>query len=151
MKTSVYGPYVNQEGTTLPSANLTAPIENMSITSASVGYGINFDVLTSTFQYYTTATTGNFFINIRGNSATTLNSVLSVNQSISFVLLITNGSTGYYPYSFSIDGNAVTPKWLNGVSPVAANSSDIDAYSLTVIKTANATYTVLASGPSKFA
>jgi hypothetical protein len=151
MRTAVYGPYVNQESTTIPSVSLTSPIENAYISSAAPGATITFDTLTSTFQYYTTATTANFTFNIRGNSTTTLNATLGINQSLSLVLMITNGSTGYYPTAFQIDGTSVTPKWLNGITPSAGGTSGIDSYSLTIIKTANSTYTVIASGPSKFA
>jgi len=66
--------------------------------------------------------------------------------------MITNGSTAYKPAatSVTIDGVAVTPKWNGGTAPSAGNASSIDVYTFTIIKTASATYTVLAT-QSKFA
>jgi hypothetical protein len=151
MKYQTYGPIVNQEQTTLSNLPVAGPIENMQI-SATVPTGtLNIDVTTSTFWYFTSSATANFVFNFRGNSTTTFNSLIAAGQSISLVILVTQGATPYYPTSISIDGTTVTPKWLNAVVPASGNASGVDAYSLTVIKTAANTYTVLASGASKFA
>jgi hypothetical protein len=124
----------------------------MNIVAAATTGTINIDVKTSSFVYYTSNSTGNFTINFRGNATpTTLNSILSVGQSITVTLLNTNGTTAYYPNAFQIDGTAITPKWAGGSAPATGNASSIDAYSFTIIKTAaTPTYTVFA-GASKFA
>jgi hypothetical protein len=44
-----------------------------------------------------------------------------------------------------VDGTTITPKWQGGTAPSAGNASSIDSYTFTIIKTASATYTVLAS------
>jgi hypothetical protein len=44
----------------------------------------------------------------------------------------------------------VTPKWSGGTAPTEGNTSAIDIYTFTIIKTASATFTVLAS-QTKFA
>jgi hypothetical protein len=63
----------------------------------------------------------------------------------------TNGGTAYYPTAYQIDGSAVTPRWQGGAAPTAGNVSSIDAYSITIVKTAaTPTYIVLAS-QTKFA
>jgi len=151
MKLNTYGPYINQELTTASNLNVAGPIENMSIVASAATGTLNMDVTTSTFWYYTTSATGNFTLNIRGNANSTLNALLATGQSISLVLLVTNGAAAYYLSAINIDGAASTPKWLNGVSPSAGGASGIDAYSLTVVKTENATFSVIASGPSRFA
>jgi hypothetical protein len=77
--------------------------------------------------------------------------MLATGDAITVVFLNTNGATAYYPTVYQIDGSAVTPKWQGGNTPTAGNASSIDAYSLTIIKTASTpTYTVLAS-QTKFA
>jgi hypothetical protein len=76
---------------------------------------------------------------------------MSVGQSVSAVFLNTNGATAYYASAFQVDGSSVTPKWSGGTAPAAGNASSIDSYSFTIIKTANATFTVLAGGAVKFA
>jgi hypothetical protein len=55
------------------------------------------------------------------------------------------GSTAYYLNAYQVDGSAVTPKWSGGSAPTEGNASGIDVYTFTIIKTANATFTVLAS------
>jgi len=63
---------------------------------------------------------------------------------VTFVLVTTQGSTAYYNSAVTIDGTSVTPKWIGG-APTAGNASGLDVYRMAVIKTASATYTVLAS------
>ena len=57
----------------------------------------------------------------------------------------TNGATPYYQTAFQIDGNAVTPKWQNGTAPSAGNTSSIDIYSYTIVKTGSAAFTAFGS------
>lgn len=122
-------------------------VSNYSITGLlNVGYSEYPGVL-----YLTSNASGNWSLNFRNNSSTTLNSILSVNDSWTFNILVTNGTTAYYPTAFQIDGTSVTPKWSGGTAPSAGNASAIDAYSFTIIKTADATFTVFAAGPIKYA
>ena len=125
---------------------VTGLIENASIVTSATTGSINIDAKTSTIYYYTTGSTSQFTLNVRGNSSTTLSSMLATGQSITIVFLNTTGaSTGSYPTSFSIDGTAVIPKWVVGVSPTAGNLNSIDAYTYTIFKTGSSTYSVLAS------
>ena len=130
----------------------TAPIEVDNVAAIAATGTVNIDLVTSSYWYYTTNASANFTLNFRGNSTTTLNSILGVGQSISVVFLNTSGATAYYPSAFQIDGSAVTPKWSGGTAPTAGNASAIDSYSFSIIKTAaTPTYTVLAGGAVKFA
>ena len=70
---------------------------------------------------------------------------MAVGESMSFAVLATQGSSAYYFNAYQVDGNAVTPKWQGGSAPTAGNASGIDVYTFTIIKTASATFTVLAS------
>ena len=63
---------------------------------------------------------------------------------------MTQGSTAYYLNAYQVDGSSVTPKWQGGSAPTGGNASSIDSYTFTIIKTADATFTVLAS-QTKFA
>ncbi|MEL0119202.1 MAG: hypothetical protein VXB01_09700, partial [Opitutae bacterium] len=87
----------------------------------------------------------NSVVNFVGNAGTSLNSVLDVGQSITCTIPMTQGSTAYYMSGVQVDGSAVTPKWSGGSAPTGGNASSIDVYTFTIIKTANATFTVLAS------
>jgi hypothetical protein len=70
---------------------------------------------------------------------------MAVGQSVTVAFLVTQGATAYYNNVVNIDGTAVTPKYQGGTAWSAGNASGIDAYVYTIIKTASATYTVLAS------
>jgi hypothetical protein len=74
-----------------------------------------------------------------------MNTFLTSGQSATVVLLATQGGSAFYPTAFTVDGSAVTPKWLGGAAPTGGNASGIDSYSFTIIKTAASTYTVIAS------
>jgi hypothetical protein len=136
---------------TITGGTSTNPIlvsaEERTTVSATAATGtINFDAVTQGVLYYTTNATANFTLNIRGSASATLNSILTTGDAITVVFLNTNGATAYYPTVYQIDGSAVTPKWQGGTAPSAGNASSIDAYSLTIIKTAGTpTYAVLAS------
>jgi hypothetical protein len=125
-------------------------IETANVVASAATGTINIDAKTSTVWYYTSNASANFTLNIRGNSSTALNTLLSTGQSITVVFLNTNGSTPYYGNAFQIDGTSVTPKWQGGTAPSSGNASAIDAYVLNIIKTASATFTVLGS-QAKFA
>jgi hypothetical protein len=130
---------------TLSKPIFTAPVENWNIAASAATGTVNINAATSGVWYYTTNATANFTLNFRGSASVTMDSFLGVGQAVTVVFLNTNGSTAYYATAFQIDGNAVTPKWGNGVSPAAGNASAIDAYQFTIIKTASTpTYEVLA-------
>jgi hypothetical protein len=118
-------------------------IKEKTTVSATAATGtINYDALTQSVLYYTSNASGNWTLNIRGNSGTSLDASMSTGQAITVVFAVTNGSTPYRQTGFQIDGNAVTPKWQGGSAPSAGNASSIDVYSVTVVKTGSATFTV---------
>jgi hypothetical protein len=143
---STYAPLT---GATLTRPVLVSAFESMSVSATQATGTINVDLATAPVYYYTGNAAGDFTFNARWNSTTTLNSVLSVGQSVTFAFLVTNGSTAYKPATspgaFQVDGVTITPKWQGGSAPVAGSASAIDSYTFTIIKTASATYTVLAS------
>ena len=134
------------------NATLTSPKETVDIvtTPGASATTINIDTLTASVEYYMAAATANFPVNVRGNVSTTLNSTMAIGEQISVVLLNTNTASAYIPSGFTIDGSVVTPKWLGGSAPATGTVNGVDAYVYTIIKTASATYTVLAS-QNKFA
>lgn len=133
-------------GSTITRPKLVSPTELTTVTATAATGTINFDAVTQGVLYYTSNASANFTLNIRGNSTTTLNSLLSVGDAITVVFLNTNGGTAYYPTAYQIDGSSVTPRWQGGTAPTSGNASSTDSYSLTIIKTAaTPTYLVLAS------
>jgi len=132
------------------SSIFTSPEETVTVSASAATGTINFDCLTNTTLFYTLDATANFTLNFRGNSSTTLNSILSNGQSITCLFLNTNGATAFYPTAFQIDGSAITPKWSGGSEPTSGKTNSINAYSFSIIKTGASTYTVLA-GTGDFA
>jgi hypothetical protein len=122
--------------------------EDVNVVASAATGTINFDVTTASIWYYTTNATANHTLNFRYSSGTTLNDAMATGDAITLVWLNTNGVTPYYPNVIQVDGNAVTPKVPSAIT--GGNASSIDAYSFTIIKTANATFTVLES-QTKFA
>ena len=142
-------------GKTLTSPIITNPLiteirETTTISATAATGTIAYDALTQVVLYYTTDASGNFTINFRGNSGTSLDSVMSTGQSLSATFLVTNGATAYYNSAVQVDGSSVTPKWQGGTAPTSGNASSIDSYTFVIIKTGSATFTVLAS-VTKFA
>lgn len=137
-------------GITLTNANLTGTtsieevIEKVTTATSTTGT-INFDAGTSAVQYYTANQTANRTINFRASSSATLNSIMAIGESMSFAILMAQGSTAYYLNVYQVDGTGITPKWQGGAAPSAGNASSTDSYSFTIIKTADATFTVFAS------
>lgn len=138
-------------GSTSVAALKTLNIKEAVTISATAASGtINFDVTTQSVLWYTNNATGNFTLNFRGSSGTSLNTLMSTGESISVSFLNTNGSTPYYASGLQIDGSSVTAKWQNGTTPSSGNASSIDVYTFVIIKTGSATFQVIAS-VSKFA
>jgi hypothetical protein len=152
-QTSNLQEWQNSSGTALAYINasgaLTAPINGLrekTTVSATAATGtINYDYLTQSVLYYTTNSSGNFTLNVRGDGTTALNSIMNTGDTITLAFLVTNGSPAFYQTAMQIDGTAVTPKWQGGTAPSSGNASAIDSYTYTIIKTASATYTVLAA------
>lgn len=140
-------PTVN--GGVLDEVVMSAPQERTTISATAAGSTVNFDAKTQGVLYYTSNSTGNWTLNVRGDGSTTLNSMMTTGDALTIVFMATN-TTAYYANAFTIDGNAVTPKYQNGVAFAAGNANAIDIYSYTIFKTADATFTVLA-GQTKFA
>jgi hypothetical protein len=119
--------------------------ETTTVSATAAANTISYDFITQSVLYYTSDATGNWVLNVRGDSGTTLNSVMSTGQSATVAFLATQGATAYYQTALQIDGSSVTPKYQGGSAPTEGNASSVDAYVFTIIKTADATFTALGS------
>jgi hypothetical protein len=122
---------------------ITNATEPVNVVASAPPATTNFYLSNGAVQYYTTTAANNFTLNLAWSTGSSMNSVISVGDSVTFVLVTTQGATAYRPTAFTIDGSAITPKWLGGTAPVSGNASGNDVYSCTIIKTASATYNVL--------
>ena len=126
-------------GTSLLDSN-----ETVNVVASAPASTTNFYVQSGSVQYYTSNAANNWTLNIAFSSGTSMNTALAIGQSVTFTLVTTQTTTAYYNSAVTIDGTSVTPKWIGG-APTAGNASGLDVYRFAVIKTASATYTVLAS------
>jgi hypothetical protein len=131
--------------TFLGTGKIQAVKEKVTVTAVASTGTINYDFLTQAVLYHTTVATGQFTINLRGSSSTSLTNMLSVGESVTGAFLNTN--TTFYVSTITIDGSStnVTLEYQGGAAPTAGNAG-IDVYSFTAIKTATTpAYTILAS------
>ena len=119
--------------------------EKVTISATASTGNINFDLTSQSILYYTSNATANFTVNFRASSGTALNDVMSDGDAVTGVFLSTQGATAYYASNVTVDGASVTKLWQGGTAPTQGNADSVDAYSFSVIKTANATFTVLGS------
>ena len=128
------------------SLKITTVTEPVTVSATAMSATpINIDAKTNPTVYYTSDATANGTLNVRSTSSETLNAFLPIGEMVTVTFMVTNGATPYRPTVFQVDGNAVTPKWQGGSAPTAGNESSIDAYTLTALKTADATFTVFAA------
>jgi len=105
-------------------------LEKMTITAAAPAATQNFDLLTQAIQYFTTNATANWTLNVRGDGGNSLDSLMAVGESITLSVWAAMGATPYYANVFKID---------------AGDASCINIYTYSILKTAAATFTVVAS------
>ena len=120
--------------------------ETVNVVASAPSATTNLYVQSGSVQYYTTNAANNFVVNLAFSSGTSMNTALATNQSTTASLVTTQSTTAYYATSIQVDGttSGVTTRWIGG-APTAGNASGLDVYRFAVIKTASATYTVLAS------
>jgi hypothetical protein len=140
---------------TSPAINtgyLTSPKEYWTVSATAATGTIQFDCATQGVLYYTTASTNNWTLNFRGNSSTTLNSLMNTGDAFTVNFLATNTTAYYQNSAVTVDTNAtVAIKWSGGTAPSAGNASAVDIYSYTIVKTGSSAFTVLCAGPVKYA
>ena len=119
--------------------------ERANVSANTLNGVSNFDVLEGAVKFYTNNPTGNWTINVRGSSSNSFDSMTATGDSVTVAYLANNGGTAYYQTAVQIDGVSRTVKYQGGSAPSSGNANSIDIYSLTMIKTASDTWTVLAS------
>ena len=129
----------------LGAAAIQQTAEKVTNSATAATGTVNFDAITQAVLNYTTDATGNWTLNIRGDGSNTLNSIMDTGESLTVVHMVSQGGTAYYNSAVQIDGSSVTPEWQGGSAPSGGNTSSIDVYAYTVIKTADAAFTVLAA------
>ena len=126
------------------SLQINEVIESAAISATTSGT-LTMDMNQQAVLFCNVNQTANRTVNFQGDNLVNVDDMLAVGQSMSAAVLLAQGSSAYYLNAYQIDGNAVTPKWQGAAAPTAGNASGIDVYTVTIIKTASATFTVLAT------
>lgn len=141
----------NGTSTTL-AAIFTNAAETTTVSATAATGTIAYYTNSQSVMYYTSNASANWTLNLRHSAGTTLNTAMAIGQTITVTFMVTNGTTAFYNNVVQVDGTTtgVTTKWQGGTAPASGNVSAVDVYTYAIIKTANATFTVLAA-VSKFA
>lgn len=125
----------------------TAPItEKFHTVSGTSNGNTSVDVLNSNVYFYTSANTGNWTPNIRGDGSTTLDSLMDTGQVCLVTLISQNGSSSGAAGSINVDGSGRTIEWLDGEAPSNRGGTDgYDVYQYTVIKNGSNSFLVFAN------
>ena len=119
--------------------------EGVNITAGKLSDNTDIDLENGMVHLFTTQETTTSTPNIRFNSSTTLDSRMNVGEAISVTIITTAAAAAYSAHIF-IDGSPnIYEKWVGGSAPSDGGSSDLDIYAYTIIKTASATFTVIAN------
>ena len=118
--------------------------EEVNVTAGKLSDNLNIDVENGMVHLFTTAESTTAVPNIRYNGSTALNAKMSIGQSV-VVTLITTANASAYSAQMTIDGAAQTENWVGGSAPSGGGSSGVDIHTFSIIKTANATFTVIAN------
>ena len=116
--------------------------EACTVTAGKLSDNTNLDAANGNVFLFTTQETTTCTPNIRWNGSTTLNSKVNVGDMIA-ITVITTAAAGGYSAQLTIDGAAVTENWVGGSAPSGGGSSGKDIYSYTIVKTADATFTII--------
>ena len=106
----------------------------------------NFDVCSQSILYYTGSLSGNFTLNVRGNSTTPFSNILNTGQTTTLSLILTTGTPSYYLSAFNIDNTVYYPKYQSGVTPANTYTNAINIYTYSITRTSQTpSYLVLGS------
>ena len=88
----------------------------------------------------------NWTLNVRGDGSNSLDSIMDTGESITIAHIVSQGGTAYYNSAISqLMDQLLLQNGKAETAPTEGNASSLDTYSYTIIKTASATFTVLAS------
>jgi hypothetical protein len=140
----------NADAVAITGGSISSILEGATVTASAPAASINYDFKTQAVRFYTNSCTTNFTVNIRGNSTTTLNNTMVTGQTATMVLMVTNGTTPYYPNVIQIDGTTISPLYQGGYTISSGNANSVDMYTIAIVKTAASTFISFVS-QTKFA
>jgi len=114
--------------------------EKVKITAGKLSDNTNINLDDGMVHFFTTQETATSTPNI--TSSVGINTIMAVGDTIS-LSVITTAAAGAYSANWTVDHTAVTEAWNGGAAPAAGGAAGKDFYTLNIIKTGNAAFTVL--------
>jgi len=153
----VQGPQGTQgaQGGITTNAVLTGPFEQAVLPGTYLGSSVpaGLNAASGTFYVYGAAGTGNFAVNMTNVPTTP-------GVSVTFAMMLTQGSTPYIPSSISINGTATAASglpanqssynniytwWQGGTAPTSGDASTVNTWTFTIICISSGVYFMLAA------
>ena len=114
--------------------------EKVKITAGKLSDNTNINLDNGMVHFFTTQETATSTPNI--TSSVGINTVMAVGDTMT-LSVITTAAAGAYSANWTVDHTAVTEAWNGGAAPAAGGAAGKDFYTLNIIKTGNAAFTVL--------
>ena len=104
-----------------------------TVSSTPMNGAFDYDVLTQVIYYSDVAATADFQLNFRGDSETTLASIVPVGQTIQTVLFVENGEIPRSLTNITIDGTEPTLiSWLSNL-PSSGSANLVAQYPINIV------------------
>ena len=114
--------------------------EKVKITAGKLSDNTQINLDDGMVHFFTTQETATSTPNI--TSSVGINTIMAVGDTMT-LSVITTAAAGAYSANWTVDHTAVTEAWNGGAAPAAGGAAGKDFYTLNIIKTGNAAFTVL--------
>lgn len=125
--------FINTSSTELETLTVSGKADFSELVETIVDVSISSGSVTTNFNdgnifYIDTSPSENFTIN--ATNVPTVN-----NKATTFSIIVKQGSTGYIPSNFAINGSSQTIRWVGGANPTPTSTlNDIDIFSFTLLR-----------------
>ena len=114
--------------------------EKVKVTAGKLSDNTNINLDNGMVHFFTTQETTTSIPNI--TSSVGINTIMAVGDTMT-LSVITTAAAGAYSANWTVDHTAVTEAWNGGAAPAAGGAAGKDFYTLNIIKTGSAQFTVL--------
>jgi hypothetical protein len=126
--------------------NTTPLREKYNTVAGTINANVTCDILTSNVYYWSSASTANWTLNLRGNGSTTFSSLIDTGFTVVFTAITALGGSSGFSTALQIDGVSRTLEWPDGTAPSArGGTTGYDIYQYSIMKTGSTSYIILAN------
>jgi hypothetical protein len=117
--------------------------EMVNVGGATLNSGSTVDLELGMVHYRTANLGASIAPNIRYNGSTSLNDAMNSGEALTVTIITFVNNAAYYVSGLNIDGSSASINWIGGSAPSDGGTAGVDIYTFNIIKTANATFTVI--------